>query len=378
MDNVNYDPPMLQHVVRERLLEDDPLVLVDVGCGLGIDSAWRLFGDQLHVLAVDAQVDEIERLARNEENANVRYRAAMLGFADDHPFHEQRRRDAAEAAYFEPFGRTSAMAAIGRVANPATRNIEETNLWTARTLAEEKITLAELLAREGVEDVDFVKTDVDGGDFEVLLSGEHALDAANVLGLMVETPFTGSPHETTHSLHNVDRMLKRHGYVLYNLNIQRYSRSALPAPFAYRIFAGTTWGQSMWGDMVFFLDAANPDVERFRLNLAPAKLLKLACLFELYRLPDCAAELIVNRRDRIAEVADADQLLDLLTPRLDGRKVGYAEYVAAFEREPERFYPPAPGETAAVSTEPPGATRRLRDRLRRRVAREVRKRLRLA
>jgi FkbM family methyltransferase len=379
VERVNYDPPMLRHVVRERLLEADPFVLVDVGCSLGIDAAWRLFGDQLRVLAVDAQVDEIDRLARAEEHANVRYRAAIVGLADDHPFHEQRRRDAVDGGgYFDPFERTSAMAAVRRVPNPAESDFEETNLWTARTLADERITLAELLEREGFKDVDFLKTDVDGGDLEVLLSGEQALDTANVLGLMVETPFIGSPHDTTHTLHNVDRLVKRHGYLLYDLSVQRYSRTALPAPFAYRIFAGTSWGQSIWGDMVFFLDAANPGVERFRPNLSPTKLLKLACLFELFRLPDCAAELIVNRCDEFAKIADPEVLLDLLTPRLDGRKVSYREYVAAFEEAPERFYPPLPGETAAVSATPSVEAPRLRDRLRWRLVREVRKRLRLA
>lgn len=375
MDNVNYDPPMIRHVVRERLLEQDPFVVVDVGCGLGIDPAWRLFEDQLHVLAVDPQVDEIERLARAETNPNVRYRAAMLGLPDDHPFHEAKRRDAAEAAYFEPFGRTSAMAAVGKVTNPAESDLEETNLWTARTLADEKVTLAELLQQEGFDSVDFIKTDTDGGDLEVLLSGEDAFDRAEVLGLVVETPFTGSPHDTTHSLHNVDRLLKRHGYVLYNLSVQRYSRAALPAPFAYRIFAGTAWGQTMWGDMIFLLDGADPGVTRFKPDLSPTKLLKLACLYELFRVPDCAAELIVTRRDALSQITDPDKLLDLLTPWLDGRKVSYREYIAAFEERPERFYPPLPGETAAVASSPPVEAPRFRDRLRRRLARELRERL---
>lgn len=376
MDNVNYDPPMLREVVRRRLLADDPFVLVDVGCGRGIDPAWRLFEDQLHVYAFDAQVDEIERLARQEANPNVRFHAALLGLPDDHPFHDDRRRDAPEAAYFEPFGRSSALAAVSRVADRAGRDIEETNLWTERPLAVEKVGLAEFLRREGIASVDFVKTDTDGSDFEVLTSAEEALEPTAMLGVMIETPFTGSARPTTHSLPNVDRLLKRHGYVLYTFNVQRYSRAALPAPFASRIFAATTWGQAMWGDLVYFVDAAHPDVERhWHGDTSPTKLLKLACLYELFRLPDCAAELIVDRRERIEEVTDPEALLDLLTPRLDGRRVSYRDYVAAFEARPERFYPPAAGRARTVSTEPPVEAPRFRDRLRRRLARELRARL---
>jgi hypothetical protein len=73
------------------------------------------------------------------------------------------------------------------------------------------------------------------------------------------------------------------------------------------------------------------------------KLLKLVCLFALFELPDCAAEIVVAHRDRVATAVDPDALLDLLTPSLRGKQLSYADYVAAFDDDVESFYP---GETA--------------------------------
>ena len=66
-------------------------------------------------------------------------------------------------------------------------------------------------------------------------------------------------------------------------------------------------------------------------ELAPRKLLKLACLYELFRLPDCAAELLLAFRAQLEGLLDVDHALDLLTPAIGGQPSSYAGYVAAFE-----------------------------------------------
>jgi hypothetical protein len=66
------------------------------------------------------------------------------------------------------------------------------------------------------------------------------------------------------------------------------------------------------------------------------KLLKLACLFELYDLPDCAAEILLRFREKIAR-SDTDQLLNLLVPRFDGARLPYTEYLARFNADPRSF-----------------------------------------
>lgn len=334
MDNANYNPPMLLELVQGAVFADDPFVLVDVGCGLGLDPAWRLFGASLQAHAFDAQIDEIDRLAREEENPNVHYHAALVGRPDAAP-------PPLDDPYFNPVARSSSEQARVRAAAAGDTPFYETNDWVGQELTSEKVGLASFLRGQGVESVDFVKTDTDGGDLDVLYSFEDMIRSAGVLGFMVETPFTGSDSDTVHTFHNVDRLLKRHGFLLCTLSVNRYSRAALPAPFTYPILAQTVWGQAMWSDLVYLRDGAHPDYSRFG-DLSPKKLLKLACLYELYGAPDCAAEILVMHRELLAPLVDVETLLDRLTPPLDGQPVSYREYLAAFDEDPTRFYPAPP------------------------------------
>jgi FkbM family methyltransferase len=358
MDNANYDPRMLLDIVGGDVLAHDPFMLVDVGCGLGLDPAWRQFGAHLQAHAFDAQLAEIERLGREETNAAVHYHAALVGLPDDHPIVKRRRERRAEEAYFDPFARTSTMSALTRAQATGGASFYETNDWLALELAAHTVGLAEFLEGQGVRSVDFVKTDTDGGDLDVLLSFEDMIAPAGVLGFMVETMFTGSDDESVHTFHNVDRLLKRHGFVLAAMSVNRYSRAALPAPFAYSILAQTVTGQPMWGDLVYLREGVHPDRVRFG-ELSPTKLLKLACLYELFLVPDCAAEILVTHREHLSPLVDVDGLLDLLTPPLDGERVGYREYLAAFEEDPTRFYPrPQQSEPAAPLAAAPTVVQR--------------------
>ena len=325
---------MLLEVVATDALADDPFVLVDVGCGLGIDTAWRRFGRHLHAHALDPQLEEVERLRREEPNPNVHYHTAFVGLPSEASPPE-------DNPYFNPFNRTSAAKALARATAAGPAPLEEANDWAGRDLTTRKVGLAEFLRTRGVRSVDFVKTDTDGGDLEVLRSFEEMIKPAGVLGFMVETPFTGSPSDSTHTFHNVDRLLKEHGFLLCTLSVNRYSRSALPAPFKYRMLAQTTFGQALWSDLVYLREGVDPGFQAFG-ELSPAKLLKLACLYELFQTPDIAAEILLAHRKRLKRLVDVSHLLDLLTPPLGGEQLSYRKYIAAFEQDPTRFYPLEP------------------------------------
>jgi hypothetical protein len=363
MDNINYQCPMLRHVVKERLIASHPFLLFDIGCGLGIDPVWRFFGEDLHAHGFDPLKDEIEQLTRNEANPNVHYHAAFVGQPPSDPFHAARvastsggyfawrsqldRSSSSYAARLRDEAQAEAPITVPPVQpaspTPAERraaSVAAAEQWAAQPLATQTIALSEFAGHHGITNVDFVKTDTDGRDLEALASCEPIIRRAGILGFMVECFFNGSQDPTENSFHNVDAFMRRNGFLLYALTANRYSRATLPAPFLYPALYQTVSGQPVWGDMIYLRDGASPDYAKvFGDDLSPGKLLKLACLYELFQLPDCAAELIAMRSDRIRTLVNPEVLLDLLTPSLRGVRRSYREYLKLFEESVEDFYP---------------------------------------
>jgi len=63
---------------------------------------------------------------------------------------------------------------------------------------------------------------------------------------------------------------------------------------------------------------------------------------EFFRLPDCAAEILLAFEKQLSQLVDVKHLLDLLTPELDSKTVTHQQYRHAFAEDPTRFYPTKP------------------------------------
>src|SRR5262249_4611322 len=106
-------------------------------------------------------------------------------------------------------------------------------------------------------------------------------------------------------------------------------------------------------DVVYMRDGAAEDYATiWEEQLPPIAALKLAALFELFRLPDCAVELILAHRARIAPFIDPERLLDALTPLFEGKRLSYRQYVELFRLTPERFFPRALKSDISPSAKP--------------------------
>lgn len=188
--------------------------------------------------------------------------------------------------------------------------------------------------------VDFVKIDTDGSDYGVLLGAERLLGEGAVLGLSVEMQFHGPLHEHANLFSTIDRWLRARGFSLFDLDVYRYTRAALPGQFVYDIPAQTTNGQVVWGEAVYLRDLGDPEYERmWGREFDDPKIVKLACLFELFGLPDCAAELILNY-PRLARVLDVERCLNRLAHQVTNDRTSFRDHNAAFDRlAVERFAP---------------------------------------
>jgi hypothetical protein len=324
-------------------LEREFFTLVDVGCGGGLDDAWRAFGPRLRALGLDSDGHEMQRLQAAEGNPHVQYRAAMI---DGGAWAGAGRDPWARLAIAEWKDMNAVLPAYSGGAAPAA------SVEIASTVA-----LPEAIAQAGFDRVDFLKMDVDGPDFGILCTLDRALEELDVLGVGVEVNFIGSGDANENSFHNTDRWLRRHGFDLFDLSTRRYCTRALPGRTRLPYPAETHIGRLFQGDAVYFRDLCAPAQAEAAAKASPEQLAKLAALYSLFGLPDCAAEVLVAFRARLEPMLDVAKGLDLLAAEAQGDEeapVSFDRYMQAF-REGDRYFRLEPGAPATLRSRAPPA-----------------------
>jgi FkbM family methyltransferase len=327
---INPDPAMTRYVVeRTELLRENPVVIVDVGARWGFNSEWRVFGDCLRMYCFEPDEAECARLNKAAD-PNVTYIPIALGAKSSTGTLYETKVGASSGLY-----RTN-MTFFSRLLNGD-------NAVIVREHDVKLSTLDAAMQQRGVAAVDFVKIDVEGAELDVLLGGEQCLQSFTLLGVLSEFRFqeeiNGAP-----VFWQLDRHLRGFGFRLFGMQFSHQSRRALPyasmgdyrLPNGERYFAYTRHGQIMDGDALYFRDLLIPANRKVHAAASVAQLVKAAAFFEIYSLNDCAAELIIESRDRLEQYFNCDALLDRLTPSLRGSRVSYDEYMQRYFEIPKR------------------------------------------
>ncbi|MBI3416684.1 MAG: FkbM family methyltransferase [Verrucomicrobia bacterium] len=322
---MNSQTPFTKHVLAQGCLSAEEFFLLDVGASGGIQPHWNVFQPYLKATGFDPLVTEVERLNRIETNPRVRYEDGFVGSGmPTQPL------DKIAARNNGSFQRTSAVRATGLMNLNYQQQVF--NSGAEMVWSKKQLTVDGWLPESNRRAVDFIKIDTDGSDYPVLVGARQTLAAGGVLGLTVECPFLGPIDDEANLFGNIDRLLRNQGFTLFNLDVYRYSRADLPRPFLYDIPAQTTHGAVQWGEALYFQDLGDADFERmWPREFSPIKKLKLACLFEIFDLPDCAIELLKKFRSELAPLIDFDYCLDALTPELAGEKLSYQHYNKVFD-----------------------------------------------
>lgn len=163
----------------------------------------------------------------------------------------------------------------------------------ARTDAVDCVSIDDFAASEGIQDIDYIKTDVEGVELELLEASPGSLDKA--VGVSVDILFhedwIGAP-----LFADVDRFLRSRGFVLYDLRGLKRTEQ-YDVPFTLRDESGEPHGQIACGDAIYLRDF----IETKSPTPTFEKLLKLAVAAEVNRHADFAFELVLYARDRAAD-----------------------------------------------------------------------------
>ena len=369
MDQLVAEAPFARFIAET--LGESGFTLIDAGSAYGLARGWRAFGAGLRGFGFDPNPAEVERLNKTETAPGFRYVAGYLGIARTHPFAEKRhaqprlRRNPWDRLAVRRWSDIQQARAEGQPIPP--------NLHAGRLSgpdcgqqADEHaavIHLPDFLRGNGIDAVDFLKVDVDGMDFDILQSMGGEYRNFGVLGVGVEVNFFGSGNDTENTFNNIDRFLKQEEFELMDLSLRRYPVQELPGPSTVgeRYPASSRFGRPIQGDAFYARDICAPWRREFAESLDPEQLAKVAALFAMFGLPDCAAEVLVRFRGRLDCLVNIDHGLDLLADQVqpeNARKLTYRDYIAEFERQSYAEggvytgVAEAAGEDQAASTEP--------------------------
>ncbi|MCH9651262.1 MAG: FkbM family methyltransferase [Deltaproteobacteria bacterium] len=204
-------------------------VAVNLGCAGDPDpclpAPWRRI---LTVVEVDAS-EGSETTSRFHRR--IALRGAVAGTAGRHPF---RRNTFSASSSLRP-PRAGLIEAYGM----------ERYYQVAEVSEVECRTLPDVLADAGVARVDFLKTDLEGMDFEVLRTMVPRF--GDILAIQAELRFEpfyeGEPH-----FHEVVSYLAEHGFQLLDLKVERWK-------FRTRRRRRQRQGHAVWADVVFLREA---------------------------------------------------------------------------------------------------------------------------
>ncbi len=149
------------------------------------------------------------------------------------------------------------------------------------------ITLDQFCSQESIEQIDFLQTDVQGADLDVLKGAVDQL-TNSIIGLMVEVLFTPL-YQDQPVFSDIDQYLQHYGFQLFDLEMEdtwcRLHRHCSPIIPSRR-------GQLLWADAYYFKDPLFSTGSAPTNHLKPDQIFKLACLSDILRFSDFSLELL--------------------------------------------------------------------------------------
>ena len=284
-------------LLKVSSVRDTDFVIVDCGAreGLGEASLLAAF-PQARLIGFEPDAAECERLNRGrsgdrDARRSVFYPVAVGARQESRRFYST--ENPACSSLYRPDG-----AFFGQFLDCASQ-VRITDEAMVET-----VPLDSYLPTVGVEQIHFLKLDVQGAELDVL-QGARGFLASGVLGLKVEVSFAPI-YERQPLFADVDAYLRQFGFVLFDLSRTRYRREAAPADLPTR-------GQLLWGDAVYLRDHERLLEGSSAVPCLQLAVLASACGFHDYALkvvdalvstpalPDSQRRELRQERDRYAE-----------------------------------------------------------------------------
>jgi FkbM family methyltransferase len=309
---------------------------MDIGCIGGIQNHYKVFGDQIEVIGFEPIKEEFEKLDLNKKD--FKYYNYAVGSKEFQNKKFYIRQNPSSSSFYE-FNK-----------DYIERFIISKNLEVKKIIDLENIITLNEIAQKNINDIDFIKIDAEGYEFEILSYANFLFKKHNIIGLHTEFHFNRERIPESPIFSELDILIRNFGFILFDISVNRDSKKILPYPMSYNyhqdgnlnkpIFGNTIHGQVEMGDALYFKDSF------INTEISVHKILKQVCLYEIFYHSDSAAELIIKFKQKIDYLIDHKFLLDLLVPKIYRIKnnLSYNEYLLRYKNLDPIFQPSIPGQ----------------------------------
>ena len=306
--DLNSNPRLTKYLIEKRMFEKDPFVVVDVGARKGFENHWNQFGDQIKLIGFEPNKDSFDECVQKKSNNQTEYYQYAL---DNQKGNKDLFITANPSAsgFYKPdmvCVRKYGMEASYKILN--TTNVKTIDFDTFQN-------------ERRLPSIDFMKLDTEGSELDILQGAENSL-ISEVLGLSIEAEFIRT-HIGQPLFADLDQYLRRIGFQLYDLDLNRWSRKVLKS-------IDNSFGQLHFAQSLYLREAVN-EIELVKGNNKlwnDLRILKMASIMELFYLPDCSIELLqIASNQGFLKNNNVNQLIDLLVPDYNGKTFNYKEYL---------------------------------------------------
>jgi FkbM family methyltransferase len=292
-------------IANSQIKLAQPLVVADIGAAQGLDPRWEKFGEACVQIGFEPDIAECNRLkemyAAHKSGTNRKFMEprALWQSAGKRTLNITRDPDA--TSFYEPN-----MSYFERLPDPSPQQVVSRIEVDAIPLDSYKLPF------DGT--IDVIKLDVQAAELEVLRGAERHINDG-VLAVVSEILFT--PHYVNQPwFGDFDAFMRAHGYQVFDIDLRRWRRRALPSQFDGVRVGGISYGDVLYlKDPVVFEMADNRPVgadQHFcRDDLTRDKLIKLIALAEFFSVPDYSIEIIeFGLRKGTFNSSDADSFIE--------------------------------------------------------------------
>ena len=258
----------------DKLLNNNHLVIVDVGASGGIDPRWSKTTEFYKGILFEPDPREFDALKKNSSNNLIVINSALSDSNKEIEFHLCKKQEVS-SVYPPNFN------FLNKFADSERFNVEKIIHINADTLSNQ-------LKKEGIDEVDFIKIDTQGYELSILKGCSSCLE--NVVGLEVEVEFEplyiGQP-----LFSEVDNYVKENGFILVDLKRYYWKRKNNKN-------TGNRKGQMIFGDALYF---KSPEQILSSPRISQEKIIRTIYVYLSYGYVDLSQVLLNNSKNELEE-----------------------------------------------------------------------------